>query len=148
MAKFLPTLNFVQGNLVWFLWPPFLSPGFAVQQRPHEPHTYIKATAHLRGKVTSHSLPSPISFRGTSCCENHAWCDVLVGLRKRPVVLEQFGRSFRDTHPLAKVSWENCYHLDDFFLRPERILITFMELCQLNHAPGELCHSSIAGIAG
>jgi hypothetical protein len=28
--------------------------------------TYIKATARLRGKMASHSLPSPTSFRGTS----------------------------------------------------------------------------------
>jgi hypothetical protein len=40
-----------------------LSPGFTVQQRPHGPHTYVKATACLRDKMASHSLPFPIFLR-------------------------------------------------------------------------------------
>jgi hypothetical protein len=31
---------------------------FHCSERTHGPHTYIKATAHLRGKMASHSLPS------------------------------------------------------------------------------------------
>jgi len=55
-------LNFVQESPVWIVWPSTplfsLSSGFAVQQRPHVPHTYIKAKARLQGKMVSRSLPS------------------------------------------------------------------------------------------
>jgi hypothetical protein len=81
-----PPLNFVQGARFGSMPSPppsSLSLGFTVQQRPHGPHTYIKATARLRARwpltpclprfpseehLTRSRPPSRVALQGWLAC--------------------------------------------------------------------------------
>jgi hypothetical protein len=64
LVKWVP--NLAGARFRFYALPSSLPLGFTFQQRPNGPHTYVKATSRLRSKMVSHSLPFPISFRGTS----------------------------------------------------------------------------------